>query len=116
MPSMREPRVGDVWDVDFGPQVGREQAGIRPGLVISIDQFNRIRNDLCIVAPITGTDRGLEYHVRVAPPEGGLTKPSIIMCEQEKSQSSQRFLRRRGTVADETLRQVQRIVVRLFAR
>ncbi len=116
MPSMREPRVGDVWDVDFGPQVGREQAGVRPALVISIDQFNRIRNDLYIVAPITGTDRGLEYHVRVAPPEGGLTKPALIMCEQEKSQSSQRFLRRKGTVADETLRQVQRIVVRLFAR
>jgi mRNA interferase MazF len=113
---MREPRVGDVWDVDFSPQVGREQAGILPALVTSIDQFNRIRNDLYIVAPITGTDRGLEYHVRVSPPEGGLTRSSLIMCEQEKSQSSQRFLCRRGTVTDETLRQVQRIVGRLIAR
>ena len=110
MPSTHEPRVGEIWDVDFSPQVGREQAGIRPALVISNDQFNTVRNDLYIVAPITGTDRGLAYHVEVEPPEGGLTKRSLVMCEQEKSQSAQRFLRRRGKVADQTLALVQQIV------
>ena len=116
MPSTPEPRAGEVWDVNFNPQVGREQAGIRPALVISTDQFNEVRNELYIVAPITGTDRGLAYHVRVSPPEGGLAKPSVIMCEQEKSQSRERFLRRRGRVSDEILRQVQRIVGTLIDR
>lgn len=116
MPSTREPRAGEIWDVDFSPQVGREQAGIRPALVISNDQFNRVRNDVYIVAPITGTDRGLAYHVNVEPPEGGLTKPSLIMCEQEKSQSAQRFLRRRGSVSNQTLGVVQQIVGRLIDR
>jgi mRNA interferase MazF len=113
---MPEPRAGEVWDVNFSPQVGREQAGIRPALVISTDRFNEVRNDLFIVAPITGTDRGLAYHVRVEPPEGGLSKPSVIMCEQEKSQSAQRFLRRRGAVSDDTLRLVQQIVGTLIDR
>ncbi len=94
---------------------GSRRASVRRW-VISIDQFNRIRNDLCIVAPITGTDRGLEYHVRVAPPEGGLTKPSIIMCEQEKSQSIDRFLSRRGVVSNQTLSRVQQIVGALIDR
>lgn len=116
MPSMHEPRAGDIWDVDFSPHVGREQAGIRPALVISNNQFNRVRNELYIVAPITGTDRGLAYHVGVEPPEGGLTKRSLIMCEQEKSQSAQRFLRRRGEVSGQTLRLVQRIVGTLVDR
>lgn len=116
MPSTPEPRAGDVWDVNFNPQVGREQAGIRPALIISTDRFNEVRNDLFIVAPITGTDRGLAYHVRVSPPEGGLTKSSVIMCEQEKSQSSERFLRRRGRVSEDTLRRVQRIVGTLIDR
>jgi mRNA interferase MazF len=116
VPRTPEPRVGEVWDVNFNPQVGREQAGIRPALVISTDQFNEVRNDLFIVAPITGTDRGLAYHVRIEPPEGGLIKPSVIMCEQEKSQSGQRFLRRRGRVSEETLRQVQLIVGTLIDR
>lgn len=116
MPSTLEPRAGEVWDVDFSSQIGREQAGIRPALVISNDQFNRVRNELYIVVPITGTDRGLAYHVSVEAPEGGLTKRSLIMCEQEKSQSAQRFLRRRGAVTPETLRRARMIVGRLIDR
>ena len=116
MPSRPEPRAGEVWDVNFNPQIRREQAGIRPALVISTDHFNELHNDLIIVAPITGTDRGLAYHVGIAPPEGGLTKLSLIMCEQGKSQSIRRFLRRRGRVSEETLRKVQRIVGTLIDR
>jgi mRNA interferase MazF len=111
-----EPRAGEVWNVDFSPQIGREQAGVRPALVISHDRFNRLRNDLHIVVPITGTDRGLAYHVTVNPPEGGLTKVSQIMCEQEKSQSIQRFIDRRGVVSDETLRLVREIVAKFIDR
>jgi len=108
--SPREPRAGEIWYVDFSPHRGREQAGVRPGLVISNDRFNLIRNDLHIVVPITGTDRGLAYHVPVSAPEGGLTRDSLIMCEQVKSQSVERFLVRRGTVTDKTLVRVQEIV------
>jgi mRNA interferase MazF len=116
VPNTPEPRAGEIWDVNFNPQVGREQAGIRPALVISTDQFNEVRNGLFIVTPITGTDRGLTYHVSISPPEGGLTKPSVIMCEQERSQSSKRFLRRRGRVSDESLQHVRRIVGALIDR
>ncbi len=63
----------------------RRWAGSRAGsvllYVISNDFFNRVPNGLSIVVPITGTDRGIRYHIRVEPPEGGLTKPSVIMCD-----------------------------------
>jgi mRNA interferase MazF len=116
VPSTREPRIGEVWDIDFSPQVGREQAGIRPALVISNDHFNDLRTGLYIVAPISGTNRGLPYQINVEPPEGGLTKRSVIMCDQEKSQSVQRFLHRRGKVSEQTLRLVQQIVGTLIDR
>jgi mRNA interferase MazF len=116
VPSTREPRAGEVWDIDFSRQVGREQAGIRPALVISNDYFNRLRNGLYIVVPITGTDRGLPFQVNVDAPEGGLTKRSVIMCDQEKSQSIEQFLRRRGEVSEQTLRLVQQIVGTLIDR
>lgn len=116
MAGSLEPKVGEIWNVNFDSQVGREQAGIRPALVISHDRFNRMPNDLHIVVPITGTDRGLTYHVPVAAPEGGLSKDSLIMCEQEKSQSIERFIDRRGTVRDQTLRRVQAIVAALIDR
>lgn len=114
MPSMHEPKAGEVWDVLFDPQFGREQRGLRPALVISNDEFNALRNDLYIVVPITGSDRGLPFHVRIAAATAGLTKPSFIMCDQEKSQSIDRFVRRRGHVPVDTLRQTQRVVGRFI--
>jgi len=78
VPNSPEPSMGEVWDVDFDPQVGREQGGVRPALVISNNQFNRVPNGLYFVAPITGRDRDIPLHVRMVPPEGGLSKPSVV--------------------------------------
>jgi len=58
----------------------------------------------------------LAYHVPVSPPEGGLTRNSQIMCEQEKSQSIDRFLSRRGVVSNQTLKRVQEFVGVLIDR
>lgn len=110
------PRAGEVWNVNLDPRVGREQAGIRPALIISHDRFNEMANDLHIVVPITGTDRGLPHHLPIAAPEGGLSKDSVIMCDQVKSQSILRFYNRRGVVSDETLNLVQTIVARFIDR
>lgn len=110
MPSTPGPSVGEVWDVDFSPQVGREQGGIRPAIVISNDFFNGTPNGLYLVVPITGTDRGIRYHIRIEPPEAGLTKPSVIMCDQARAQSDLRLLRRRGRVVEERLKHVQAMV------
>ena len=110
MPTTPAPMVGEVWDVDLNPQVGREQGGYRPALVISNDFFNEVPNGLHIIVPITGTDRGIRYHIRLAPPDGGLTKPSVIMCDQARSQSVMRFRRKRGVVSPELLHRVQAMV------
>jgi mRNA interferase MazF len=116
VPETRVPQSGDIWLVDFSPQIGHEQAGVRPGLVISHDRFNQVPNGLHIVVPITSTDRGLAYHLRIAPPEGNLTRPSVIMCDQEKSQSVRRFERYIGSVTSETLVGVQTMVAALVER
>jgi mRNA interferase MazF len=110
VPSMTEPSLGEVWDVNFDPQVGREQGGVRPALVISNDEFNRVANGLYFVVPITGTDRNIPLHIRLQPPEGGLTKPSVALCDQARAQSEQRFLRRRGEVSPEIVTLVQAMV------
>lgn len=116
MAAPPEPKAGEIWNVNFDPQVGREQRGIRPALVISHDRFNRLPNGLHIVVPLTGIDRGLAYHVPIKPPEGGLSKDSQIMCEQVRSQSAGRFLDRRGAVNRETLSRVRTIVAAFINR
>lgn len=110
------PMKGEVWDVDFDPRVGREQGGRRPALVISNDIFNREPNGLHFVVPMTRTDRGLRFQVVVNPPEGGLTNQSVIMCEQAKSTSIQRFVRYRGRLAPATVERVQAVVAGFLDR
>lgn len=116
MPTTPKPMVGEVWDMQLDPRVGREQGGYRPALVISSDYFNRAPNGLHIIVPITGTDRGIRYHVRIGPPEGGLRKASVIMCDQARSQSIMRFRRRRGVVAPDILYRVRVMVAEFIDR
>ena len=109
MRSLPRPRLGEVWSVTFDPVQGHEQGGVRPGLVISNNLFNRTPHTLCILAPLTRVDRGIPSHVPIDPPEGGLRDRSFILCEQVKSLSVSRLHRRIGTVEPSTVERVQAI-------
>lgn len=104
------PVRGEIWEVDLNPTVGREQAGRRPALIVSDNALNSGPRGLVVVIPVTGTARGLPSHVPVTPPEGGLTKPSVIMTEQVRSVSKDRLGRRYGVVTQVTMDQVDRIL------
>ena len=111
--NLPEPMAGDIWDVRLDPVVGAEQGGIRPVLVISSDYFNLIQRYLYFIVPITGTDRGLEYRISLSSREAGLSKNSVIMCDQARSASARRFRVKRGEVSPLVLRSVQQMVGRL---
>jgi mRNA interferase MazF len=101
------PSRGDVVMVNLDPTIGHEQGGQRPALVISADALNRSPAGLVIVAPITGTDRGIPAHVKVPASEGGLTKASVIMADQIRTISRRRVARRLGAVSASTMDQVE---------
>lgn len=102
------PARGEIWEVDLNPTVGREQSGRRPVLVVSDNALNSGPRGLVVVIPVTGTARGLPTHIPVTPPDGGLTKPSVIMTEQVRSVSKDRLGRRHGVVTQATMDQVDR--------
>ncbi|HEV3322840.1 MAG TPA: type II toxin-antitoxin system PemK/MazF family toxin [Solirubrobacteraceae bacterium] len=99
-------RQGDVWQARLDPVVGHEQGGIRPALIVSVDQVSSGKGEMCIVVPFTRTDRGTPLHVRVDPPEGGLTSVSFALPENVRSISRERLAERLGGVRDATLEQV----------
>lgn len=103
-------RQGEVWQVDFNPTRGREQSGIRPAVVISVDRFNSGSAELAIVVAITTTPWEVPFHVRIAPPEGGQDRVGYAMADHVRSVSVERLIRRRGRVSPETLRRVVKIV------
>lgn len=94
---------GEVWLVDLNPVRGHEQAARRPALVVSADDFNRGAAGLVIIVPMTTRERGIPLHVSVDPPEGGIKRRSFIKCEDVRSVSEQRLVRRFGVVSRETV-------------
>lgn len=95
------PRRGEVWLVEFGDPVGREQSGRRPAVVVSADPLNESRAGVVIVVPTTTTRRGLPSHVEIDTNGSGLDEVSYAKCEDVKSVSEQRLIARIGTVTDE---------------
>ena len=91
---------GDIYYADLDPVVGSEQGGYRPVLIIQNDLGNRF-SPTVIVLPLTSRmgKTPLRTHVPLLPPQGGILKPSIILCEQVRTLEKSRLTRRLGTVS-----------------
>ena len=96
-------RRGEIWLVDFGDPIGREQAGRRPAVVVSADRLNESPAAVVIVVPCTTSHRRLPSHVELDPATSNLDEVSYAKCEDVKSISEQRLIARLGTVNDEAL-------------
>jgi mRNA interferase MazF len=108
------PRRGDVWLVDFGEPVGREQAGRRPALVVSADGLNAGPAGVVIVVPVTTARRGLPSHVELDSGESGLSEISYAKCEDVKSVSDRRLVTRLGSAEPEVMFAVSRVLTFLL--
>ncbi len=101
------PKRGDVANIDLSPQVGHEQAGHRPALVMSADAYNE-RLGLAIVCPITNQKKGYPFEVDI-PAGVGVT--GVVMADQAKSVDWQGWgatfrCRMPDTVVDKVLNRV----------
>ena len=104
---MAEALRGEVWLVDLNPTRGHEQAGRRPGLIVSVDLFNKGPAGLVVILPITTKAKGIPFHVEINIQEGGLAQQSFIKCEDIRSIDKERLFKRVGRVSDETMRAVE---------
>lgn len=101
------PAQGDLIVLSFDPQAEHEQMGRRPGIVVSVDAFNRATR-LAICCPITSSDRATRFHVPV-PDNSELT--GFVMCEQMKSIDYQaRGIKRVGSGSKEFLNEVLSVI------
>jgi len=104
---VEKPSRGDVWYVDLNPIQGREQAGRRPALIISVNQFNHGPAELVILLPMTTKNKRIPLHVEIHPPEAGLRERSFVKCEDIRSVSTERLVERIGCASRETLDAVE---------
>ena len=59
------PDRGDFVWLNFTPQAGHEQKGIRPALVISPKEYNQ-KSGLAICCPVTSKPKGYPFEVLVS--------------------------------------------------
>ena len=103
----------DVYLADLNPSIGREQRGKRPVLIISNNYENLL--DVLTVLPITS----LKKNRRVYPNEfllkNELEKPSIVLCQQIRTISKQRLVKRLTTIDNPfTRKDIKQILCRRF--
>ncbi len=101
---------GEIYFVNLNPVKGREQAGHRPVLVLSIHAINTLPSVVTVVVGTKGANISRDYptNVRVSSAESGLPMETVFLCFQVRSLDSKRFFDKpAGRVSGERLRQVE---------
>lgn len=102
------PKRGEIWDINLDPTVGQEIQKRRPAVVVSSNAVGKLRVKL--VVPITGWNPAFVdniWHVRLVPnPANGLAKESAADALQTRCVSFDRFVTRRGSVANAELEEI----------
>jgi mRNA interferase MazF len=84
---------GEVYWADLNPVRGREQAGLRPVLILSHDLFNR-KSETVIAMAITSQPQKAGFPLTLALPAEMLPKPSWVKISQIRTISIDRLGKR----------------------
>ena len=105
---------GEIWEVEFFPNIGSEIGKKRPALVVSYDKMGKL--PLKTVLPITNYSKSFENYPWMIKIEAnainGLSKISMIDCFQVRNFSYNRFIKKLGSVEQKTLLQAHRTIAK----
>lgn len=94
------PLQGEIWLFDPDPTKGNEIGKkVRPGVIISHNLMNSGPSGLVFIVPLTSVHKGVESHVNIDPPMGGVTVRSFALCEQMRSISKVRLIKKLGMIS-----------------
>lgn len=93
---------GEIYWADLNPVRGREQAGLRPVVILSNDLFNR-HSGTVIAMAITSQPQKAGYPLAMELTGGNLPKESWVKISQIRTISVERLGKRLGEVSDEQM-------------
>jgi mRNA interferase MazF len=103
----------DVYLADLNPSIGREQQGKRPVLIISNNYENLL--DVVSIIPITSLKKNRRVYPNEFLLQDQLEKPSILLCQQIRTISKQRLIKRLSTINNpHTRKEIIEILCRRF--
>ncbi len=96
---------GEIWEVEFFPNVGSEIGKKRPAVVVSHDLIGRL--PLKTIVPITEWSKSFSNYPWMlkleVSDENGLKKDSSIDCFQIRNFSTHRFIKKIGKLDEAIL-------------
>jgi mRNA interferase MazF len=96
---------GEIYQADLNPVRGREQAGLRPVLILSHDVFNE-RSGTVIAVALTSKPQRAGFPLTLELQSKGLPKKSWVKISQIRTLAVERIGQRLGKVKPEELAQI----------
>lgn len=102
-----EVHRGDIFIADLDPAAGSEQGGVRPVLIVQNERGNRFSPTVICAAMTSRTGKhDLPTHVWIAAQDSGLTRDSLVLCEQIRTVDKSRLRAFAGHIGGLAMRRV----------
>jgi mRNA interferase MazF len=106
--ALNDPRRGELWLVALGAARAGEPGKHRPAVVVSVDDILAgVDDELVVVVPVSNSRAGSPLRPQVSPAEG-VDSESVVICRGVRAVARTRLLERLGTLAPDTMHQVER--------
>jgi mRNA interferase MazF len=112
--ALPEPRRGDLWLVALAAACAGEPGKHRPAVIVSVDEILAgVGDELVVVVPVSSSRSSTPLRPVVSPDEG-VDTPSVAVCRSVRAVARTRLLERLGTLAPDTMRQVERALAMIL--
>ena len=100
-------KQGEIWEANLNPTKGREQAGIRPIVILSGNVLND-HLDIVICCPLTSKIKNYQGNVILKKSKlNGLKLKSEILTFHIRSLSKSRLEKKLGNISEEELEEIK---------
>ena len=100
-------RRGDVFFVNLDPVIGSDVGRQRPAVVLQNELANRSSATVTVVPITSQVERVFPFQVLLPAGEGGLDRPSKALCEQIRTVSRARLVRRVGALPEARIAEIR---------
>ena len=91
---------GEIYLIDLCNQVGSEQGGVRPAIIVQNDKGNKF-SPTTLVCPLTTKKKNLSAtHVELTPADASVVQDSTVLCEQVRVIDKSRIRKKLGEVVN----------------
>lgn len=105
---------GEVWEVEFFPNIGSEIGKKRPAIVVSYDSIGRLPlKTVVLITDWSGSYANYPWMIKMMSDKtNGLTKPSAIDCFKIRNFSDSRFVVKLGEIDSEMLTHIHQVIAK----